>query len=282
MINLPRSSPKSNLSQAPPHRFRRTVYRILETSAGKRRGVSLVFNIVLISIITLNAIAIILHTVESYNQRYERLFIDFEVFSVLFFTLEYALRVWVSVENEKYRHPFWGRLRYMLSTSAIIDLLAIFPFYFTLFATDLAVVRILRLFRIFRLFRISRYSHAVRLIQHVVADRKEELVLSVMFILFMLIIVSSVMYYVEHPVQPQTFSSIPATMWWGVNAMATVGYGDIHPITPFGKLLGGLTAMMGIMAFALPTGILTSGFLEHLRNQKAPTRRQCPHCGKEI
>ena len=240
------------------------------------------FNAVLITIITLNAIAIILHTVESYNQRYERLFIDFEVFSVMFFTIEYGFRVWVAVENETYRHPVWGRLRYMLSTSAIIDLLAIFPFYFTLFATDLAIVRILRLFRIFRLFRISRYSHAVRLIQHVVADRKEEIVLSVVFILFMLIIVSSVMFYVEHPAQPKTFSSIPATMWWGVNAMATVGYGDIHPITPLGKLLGGMTAMMGIMAFALPTGILTSGFLEHLRNQKTPTRKQCPHCGKEI
>ena len=277
MVNLPRSNPESN-----PQQLRRTVYRILETSAGKRRGVSLVFNAVLITIITLNAIAIILHTVDSYNRRYERLFVDFEIFSVLFFTIEYGLRVWVSVENEKYRHPVWGRLRYMLSTSAIIDLLAISPFYFTLFTTDLAIVRILRLFRIFRLFRISRYSHAVRLIQHVVDDRKEELVLSVMFILFMLISVSSVMYYVEHPVQPNTFSSIPATMWWGVNAMATVGYGDIHPITPFGKLLGGLTAMMGIMAFALPTGILTSGFLEHLRNQKAPTRKKCPHCGKEM
>ncbi|MCY7360292.1 MAG: ion transporter [Rudanella sp.] len=282
MVNLPRSNPKSNPSQTPPPRLRRAVYRIMETSAGKRRGASLVFNAVLITIITLNAIAIILHTVESYNQRYERLFIDFEVFSVMFFTVEYALRVWAVVENEKYRHPVWGRLRYMLSTSAIIDLLAIFPFYFTLFATDLATVRILRLFRIFRLFRISRYSHAVRLIQHVVADRKEEIVLSMVFILFMLIVVSSVMFYVEHPAQPKIFSSIPATMWWGVNAMATVGYGDIHPITPLGKLLGGMTAMMGIMAFALPTGILTSGFLEHLRNQKAPTPHRCPHCGKEF
>ena len=282
MVNQPRSVHKSPDHPRPSHRLRRTLYRILETSVGQRRGISLLFNAVLISIITLNAVAIVLHTVESYNNRHERLFHDFEVFSVMFFTVEYILRVWVSVENEKYRHPVWGRLRYMLSTSAIIYLLAIVPFYFTLFATDLAIVRILRIFRIFRLFRISRYSHAVRLIQHVVADRKEELVLCIMFILFMLLIVSSVMFYVEHPVQPKTFSSIPATMWWGVNAMATVGYGDIHPITPLGKLLGGITAMMGIMAFALPTGVITSGFLEYIRNQKAPTRHHCPHCGKEI
>ena len=264
------------------HPFRRNLYRIFETSSGQRRGVSLVFNITLITIITLNAIAIVLHTVPAYNQEFEWLFRDFELFSVVFFTIEYLLRIWVCVENEKYKHWFWGRLRYMFSTAAIIDFLAIFPFYFTLFATDLAVVRILRLFRIFRLFRISRYSHAFRMIQRVISDKKEELVLSMAFVVFMLIIVSSVMYYVEHPAQPDKFSSIPATMWWGVSAMTTVGYGDMHPITPLGKFLGGIAAIMGIGLFALPTGILVSGFTEHIRNQKVVVMRRCPHCGKEI
>lgn len=262
--------------------LRKSLYRILETSAGKRRGMSLAFNLVLITIITLNAIAIVLHTVPEYNQRFARLFTDFELFSVGFFTIEYLLRVWVSVENEKYHHWFWGRLRYIFSTSALIDILAIFPFYFSLFATDLAIVRILRLFRIFRLFRISRYSHAFRMIQNVVEEKKEELILSTMLVIFMLIIVSSVMYYVEHPAQPDKFSSIPATMWWGVTAMTTVGYGDIHPITPLGKLLGGITAIVGIGLFALPTGILVSGFNEHIRDHKTPRRKVCPHCGKEI
>lgn len=109
--------------------------------------------------------------------------------------------MWVCVENEKYQHPIWGRLRYIVSTAALIDFLAIFPFYFSLFATDLAIVRILRLFRIFRLLRITRYSHAFRLIQNVVADKKEELVLSTILVIFMLIIVSSIMYYVEHAAQ---------------------------------------------------------------------------------
>jgi len=262
--------------------LRKSLYRILETSAGKRRGVSFIFNLLLISIITLNAIAIVLHTVPEYNQRFVRLFYDFELFSVIFFTIEYILRLWVCVEQDKYRHWFWGRLRYMVSGSALIDFLAIFPFYFSLFATDLAIVRILRLFRIFRLFRISRYSHAFRLIQNVVADKKEELILSTILVIFMLIIVSSVMYYVEHPAQPDKFSSIPATMWWGVSAMTTVGYGDIHPITPLGKLLGGIAAIMGIGLFALPTGILVSGFNEHIRVQKKPKVTYCPHCGKEI
>ncbi len=262
--------------------LRKSLYRILETSSGKRRGVSLLFNLVLVTIITLNAIAIVLHTVPDYDRRFAKLFYDFELFSVVFFSIEYVLRVWVCVENEKYQHPVWGRVRYMFSTSAIIDFLAIFPFYFSLFTTDLGIVRILRLFRIFRLFRVSRYSHAFRMIQTVVSDKKEELVLSTALVIFMLIIVSSVMYYVEHPAQPDSFSSIPATMWWGVTAMTTVGYGDIHPITPLGKFLGGITAIMGIGLFALPTGILVAGFNEHLRNRKNPVRRVCPHCGKEI
>lgn len=260
--------------------IRRTLYRILETSAGKRRGISLVFNIALITIITLNAIAIVLHTVPAYDRKYNRLFYDFELFSVMFFTVEYVLRVWICVENERYHHWFYGRLRYVLSVSAIIDLLAILPFYVSLFATDLAIVRILRLFRIFRLFRISKYSHAYRMILTVIQDKKEELVLSLIMVIFMLIIISSVMYYVEHPAQPQAFSSIPATMWWGINAMATVGYGDIHPITPLGKVLGGISAILGIALFALPTGILVSGFTEHIRYQKAP--RRCSHCGQEL
>ena len=121
------------------------------------------------------------------------------------------------------------------------------------------------------------------MIQRVVTDKKEELVLSMVFVVFMLIIVSSVMYYVEHPAQPDKFSSIPATMWWGISAMTTVGYGDMLPITPLGKFLGGIAAIMGIGLFALPTGILVSGFTEHIRNQKVPTIVQhCSHCGKEI
>ncbi|MEZ0486572.1 ion transporter [Fibrella aquatica] len=260
--------------------IRRTLYRILETSAGKRRGISLVFNLTLMTIITLNAIAIVLHTVPAYSQKYDRLFYDFELFSVLFFTAEYMLRVWICVENERYQHWFWGRLRYVVSATAIIDLLAILPFYVSLFATDLAIVRILRIFRIFRLFRISKYSHAYRMILQVVQDKKEELILSLTMVIFMLIIISSVMYYIEHPAQPEAFSSIPATMWWGINAMATVGYGDIHPITPLGKLLGGISAILGIALFALPTGILVSGFTEHIRYRKSPPR--CPHCGKEL
>lgn len=262
--------------------LRRYLYFVMEAPGGKRRGMSLYFNVFLVTIITLNSIAIILHTVPELNRKYNQLFYDFELFSVAFFTVEYLLRLWVCVENEHYHHPFWGRLKYAFSARAIIDLLAIVPFYYTLFATDLAVVRILRLFRIFRLFRITRYSHAFRVIRNAVEDKKEELILSLVFVLFMLIIVSSLMYYVEHTVQPDKFSSIPATMWWGISSMTTVGYGDLYPITPLGKVLGGIASILGIGLFALPTGILVSGFTEQIRTQKEPAKHRCPHCGKEF
>ncbi len=255
---------------------------MLETTTGQRQGIGWGVNLFLVGIIALNAIAIVLHTVPELSQTYDYQFAALELFSSLFFTVEYGLRLWVCVEDTRYRHPVWGRLRYVCSASSIIDILAIFPFYFTLFATDLAIVRIFRLFRILRLFRISRYSHAFRVIRHAVDDKKEELILSMVFVLFMLVIVASVMYYVEHLAQPTAFSSIPATMWWAVNAMTTVGYGDIRPITPLGKFLGGLAAIIGILLFALPTGILTSGFLERLRTVRNEEQPRCPHCGKEL
>ncbi|MGA0560074.1 ion transporter [Larkinella sp. VNQ87] len=274
--------PTLHTHSASTHSIRRNLYRILETSSGRKRGISLVFNLFLFILIALNALAIILHTVPSLHQKYHRFFVEFEIVSVILFTIEYLLRVWVCVENEKYHHPVFGRLRYVLSTTALIHLLAILPFYVTLFHTDLALIRLLRIFRIFRLFRITRYSKAYHVIQSVVEDKKEELVLSVSFLLFMLVIISSAMYYLEHATQPEAFSSIPATLWWGINAMATVGYGDIHPVTPLGKLLAGITAVMGIGLFALPTGILASGFAEHIRSQKTVRKHHCPHCGKEL
>lgn len=261
--------------------LRHAFYQVLETAGGRRSGPARAFNLVLIVIIALNALAIVLHTVRDVNDRFPSLFIDFEYFSAIFFTVEYVLRLWVCVENERYRHPFWGRLRYAVSTGALIHLFAILPFYFSHFMADTGSLRMLRLFRIFRLFHITRYTRALRVIQQVATDKKEELVLSFTFILFMLVISSSIMFYIEHEAQPKVFSSIPATLWWGVSTLTTVGYGDAVPHTPLGKFFGGMIAFMGVGLFALPTGILASGFAEVLgRNRRKLIR--CPHCGEDI
>ncbi len=263
------------------NQLRRRTYQVLETAGGRRSGPARAFNVLLVLIIALNALAIVLHTVPDINARFPRLFIDFEYFSSIFFSLEYGLRLWACVENERYRHPVWGRLRYAVSLGALVHLLAILPFYLSHFSSDTGLLRILRIFRILRLFRVTRYSHALKVIQHVAQDKKEELVISAMFIVFMLIISSSIMFYIEHEAQPQVFSSIPATLWWGVSTLTTVGYGDAVPNTPLGKFFGGMMAMAGVGLFALPTGILASGFAQAMTRSRQKTVR-CPHCGQEI
>ena len=97
---------------------------------------------------------------------------------------------------------------------------------------------------------------------------------------FLIIISSSLLYYCEHSVQPETFSSIPATMWWSVATLTTVGYGDIYPVTVLGKLCASVIAVLGIGMFALPTGILGAGFVEAVQKNRRPSA--CPHCGKEL
>jgi voltage-gated potassium channel len=175
----------------------------------------------------------------------------------------------------------------MFSGMALIDLLSILPFYLDfilpLFPIDLRALRILRLFRLLRLFKIARYLKALNIMQAVLRERKEQITVSIMFILFLLVVVSTLMYYAENEAQPDTFSSIPATMWWGIETLTTVGYGDMVPITPYGKLLGGMIAILGIGLFALPAGIFSSGLTEHLhRSGKKKGQKRCPHCGGEL
>ncbi len=260
--------------------FRKRVNDTLQIKLQKHHNsFSLLVNVFLSALIFLNTIAIILHSIPKLRHTYEQIFTDFEVFSVVVFAIEYILRVWSVVEQHDYKHPLKGRIKYMFSAWGIIDFLAIFPFFISLFTTDLSFLRILRLLRIIRLFRLSKYFHALRVILNVLIAKKEELLLSMSFIFFLLFISSSTMYYIEHELQPQVFSSIPVSLWWGVNNMTTVGYGDMMPITAVGKIISGLVSILGVASFALPTGILASGFAEHLDSQKGI---KCPHCGEKI
>lgn len=179
----------------------------------------------------------------------------------------------------RFQHPVSDRLRYILTPMAIVDLLAVLPFYLPLLGVDLRSLRILHVFRIFRVVTISRYISAMSVIASVFWSKKEELSLSIIFAGFLLVIVSAIMYYVENAAQPETFSSILLTMWWGIATLTTVGYGDMYPVTPLGHLLGGAVALIGIGLFALPTGILASGFSDELSRRKM-LPGHCPTCGR--
>lgn len=262
--------------------FRKKVWSTLDVRYSERKGISFVFNISLSILIFLNTVAIILSTLPDLKGIYYIIFREFEYFSVIIFLIEYLLRLWSCVESRGHSHPIYGRVRFMFSFWGIVDLLAIAPFFLTAFVANFAFIRMLRLLRILRLFRLSRYFQAFRIIKNVLNGKREELILSFSFILFLIVFSSSLMYYIEHPVQPEAFTSIPAALWWGVNTMTTVGYGDIYPITLPGKIIGAFVAISGISLFALPAGIIASGFNEHIRGYKNETGKvKCPYCQAE-
>lgn len=258
--------------------LRRRIYLTLEPT--EKGGIlERVFELLLIAIIVLNIIAIVCESIKDFHQQYEHFFHKFEVFSVIFFTLEYACRVYSIVENKRYENPVTGRLKFMGTPMAVIDLMAFVPFYLTFLPLDLRFLRIFRLMGLFRMFKVARYMHALSMFKKVLYDRREQLVLSIIFILFILVIISTTMYYVEREAQPDKFTSIPATMWWGIATLTTVGYGDMVPITGLGRVLGGVFAITGVGLLALPAGILSSGFFEMMHR---PRSRKCPHCGEQI
>jgi voltage-gated potassium channel len=262
--------------------LRRRLYLTLDPS--EKGGIAeRIFEIILIAIILLNILAIILSSIKEFDEKYDRYFRDFEIFSLIFFTVEYIARIYSIVEKRKYKDPIKGRLRYAATPLALVDLFSFLPFYLEFLPIDLRFLRIFRLMSLFRMFKIARYLQALNLFRRVLVERKEQLVLSFLFILFILVIISFVMFYVENAAQPDKFSSIPATMWWGIATLTTVGYGDMVPITDVGKFLGGIFAIAGVGLLALPAGILSSGFFELLHVEKEKEReKKCPHCGKDI
>jgi len=262
--------------------IRKRLYEILEV-ASEDDSLSRAFDIFIISLITVNVLAVILETVESLASQYSKIFTTFELFSIVVFTIEYLLRLWVCTQKKEYENPVFGRLKFIIGPMALIDLLAILPFYLpVMFPMDPRFLRALRLFRLFRLFKMGRYSESLQTLGNVLKSKKEEIVVTFFVISLMLVFASSTIYYVEHDAQPEAFSSIPAAMWWGVATLTTVGYGDVYPITPIGKFLGAVIALLGIGMFALPAGILASGFAEELQKKKEKRRMTCPHCGKDI
>lgn len=272
-MNLPKASLK--------HR----VYDILNLATPYDQ-VSKCFDIFLLSLIFLNLVAVALETVDTLFEQYRLWFRGFEIFSVAVFTVEYLLRVWSCTAKKAYQHPIWGRLKFMITPLAIIDLLAIIPFYLPLLSPQMRMGRALRLFRLFRVFKLNRYTDSLNLLLRVLRLRKEELILSLFVLAILLSIASSLIYFVEHSAQPEAFSSIPQAMWWGTITLTTVGYGDVYPVTLLGRILGGALAVLGVGLFALPAGILASGFSEELQARKEKKQKiqgnVCPHCGQVI
>lgn len=247
------------------------------------------FDFLIITLIFLNILAVILESVDWVREEYALEFYYLEFFSICVFSVEYVLRVWSITANKAYGSPILGRVKYIFSFYGIVDLVALLPAYIPLIiGADLRVVRGIRILRLFRILKLSRYNRAFSHIKRVVEATKEELLISLIAVLTLLVIASSLMYFVEHDVQPDAFPNIPATMWWGVATLTTVGYGDVYPITGLGKIMAGIMAILGIGIFALPAGILANGFgntIEDTVEEKKSKKKKkvtCEHCGKEV
>jgi voltage-gated potassium channel len=252
-------------------------------------------NLVILSLIGLNLAAIVLGSVEGIEARFGPLLSALDVVTVVVFTAEYAARLWSRTAAVPGAHPVGERLRFAARPLLIIDLLAILPFYLPFLGADLVVLRSLRLVQVFRVAKAGRYLGTLRLFARVFRGKREELVVTATVTALLLLITASLMYFAEHAVQPEAFSSIPATMWWAVATLTTVGYGDVYPVTVVGRMLGAVTAVLGIGLFALPTGIVGAGFVEELERHRkggdtmqapSPPRpenshsQKCPCCGR--
>jgi voltage-gated potassium channel len=242
--------------------------RVIEFNADAGR-LARCIDISLILLIIANISAIIFESVDSISAQYSEGFYYFELFSIVVFSIEYVIRVWSCPElkEERYSDNLKGRLRYMMSIPALIDLVAILPFYLTFFfAIDL---RFLRVFRILRIFKLTRYSNAMNTLLQVLKDESSSFFAAFFILSIVLVLASSGIYLLEHDIQPEAFGSIPAAMWWATATLTTVGYGDVTPITPLGKVFGGLITIIGIGMVALPAGILASGFSAQLKRNRS-------------
>lgn len=263
-------------------RVRSKVFEIIET--GKSLP-SKLFDIFIIALIILTLFVVIAETFNIPNSL-KAAFDYFEIISVAIFTVEYILRVWTADLLYPNLSPLRARLKYIVSFMAIIDLLAILPFYLPFFIKiDLRALRALRVVRLLRIFKINRYTNALNTIGQVFKNKASQLISSIIIVGLLMIIASVLMYNIESTAQPDAFSNAIEAMWWAVATLTTVGYGDVYPITAAGKILATIIAFLGIGMVAVPTGIITAGFSELVKSddkQENDEKKYCPYCGHKI
>lgn len=248
-------------------KLRKRMAELLEQGHHEDRS-SRILNLLLILLISLNVVAVFLETVDSIHAQYQQAFWYFEIASVAIFTIEYFARIWSSIDLEEVNDssPVRGRIKYMLTPVALIDLISILPFYLSLYLSiDLRFLRVLRLLR---LFKLTRYSPALGALLDVIQKEADSLLAAFVVLMMMLVISAGGIYMLENDIQPETFGSMPDSLWWAIVTLTTVGYGDVVPVTPMGKIFSGLIGLIGIGMIALPAAIMASGFAQHMHGRR--------------
>ena len=245
--------------------------RIMEVvnAAKPNDPVSRMCDILLSILIILNLIAVCLESVETINQKFGLALLYFEIFSVSIFAFEYVLRIWSAADNLKLRgkSALRKRFAYISSPTGLIDLMAILPSILPLIFGGIDL-RWLRVLRLVRLLKISHYSSALEDFFSALYEERKSFFATIYLLAIALFLSSSLVYLAEYEIQPEKFKSIPHAMWWSLITLTTVGYGDVSPITPLGKLVGAFTALMGVCTVALLTGIVASAFANQLARKR--------------
>ncbi|HLH11242.1 MAG TPA: ion transporter [Methylovirgula sp.] len=284
--------------QQPSTSLRRRLSALFDDDAPQTRTTR-IFNALLAALIIVNVAAVILESVEPIRAHNARLFTLIETCATTIFAIEYVLRLWTSVDfrSGRFHSPLWGRLTYARGFFPLIDLIAVLPAVLGLIgAGDL---RVLRLLRLLRMIKLTRHSTTFALLWAVLREEAQAIGALIFVLVLTLTIGGALMYMLEGAAQPNVFTSIPAAMWWAIETITTVGYGDIVPVTLAGRILGGIISVMGIGALALFSGLITAGYLNQLRLRREQRAKihtiisadfgarhhahiahaVCPHCG---
>ncbi|HXW28692.1 MAG TPA: ion transporter [Xanthobacteraceae bacterium] len=229
---------------------------------------TILFSTTLALLIVVSVVAVILESVEPIRDKYPLTFVWIEHTATAVFAVEYVARLWVCVDYRggRFRHPFWGRLRYVRSFYAIIDLIAVLPSLLGLLGSG--DLRVLRLLRLLRMLKLTRRSRTFGLLWSVFREEAPSIAALIFALCLTLTISGALMYMVEAEQQPTIFNSIPAAMWWAIETLTTVGYGDMVPVTMAGRVLGGIVSIIGIGTLALFSGLITVGFLDQLKTRR--------------
>ena len=247
--------------------IRNLAYTQLEPGAHVGKGLSANNKLIMVAVLR-GVLFAILETEPTVYEPYRRFFEAGEWLLTCLFTAEYAVRLWTAAETPGGSTAGRKRLSFALSLTGLVDLLVLLAAWAPFFTANLALLRVVRLARIARLAKLGRFSHAAKHLHYAVATRAYELLLSVTMALILLVAGATALYWAEGAVQPDKFGSIPRALCWSAVTLATIGYGDVSPITPLGKFIAVLVAVAGIGLVALPTGILASGFSEAVQRDR--------------
>lgn len=245
---------------------RAALYRELEPRA--RPGALSTTNLIIAGVIILAAFLAIIETEPTIGKPYAATFLTLQLAFGVLFCIEYAARLYAAGEDPRFKGKRFGRLRWIVTPSALIDAVALLPLFLTLASTSFYWLRFARIVRILRVVRLGRMSTAFDSVMAALYDRRFELWVSIIIAMLLMLFSASLLYFAEGQAQPEAFGSIPRALWWSIVTLTTIGYGDAYPITVLGKMCAAVIAVCGIGVIAMPTGIFAAAFSDAMQRRR--------------